>query len=58
VGDITQQCADYGVATWGDYVCRTYCPAKGDKNLCYESYLVTENDSVSSDLICDMLAGS
>ena len=53
-GDITQTCADYGVALYNSRSCRTYCPSLGDPQFCFtpvfDGYF---SFSLSMVLVCD-----
>jgi hypothetical protein len=57
-GDITQECSGYGVALYNYRTCRTYCPAFGDSQWCYNPFPNGINgqlyaESIGATLICD-----
>jgi hypothetical protein len=52
-GDITQQCAGYGVALYNSRSCRTYCPSLGDPQFCFDLFDGYFADTLSMVLVCD-----
>lgn len=52
-GDITQECAGYGVALYNSRSCRTYCPSLGDPQFCLDLFDGDFSDSLSLVLVCD-----
>jgi len=54
IGDITQTCAGYGVATYNSLSCRTICPDIGDPTACWRSDSGSANEFIVGVIICDM----
>jgi hypothetical protein len=52
-GDITKDCQDPGVATWGERTCRTYCPALGDNQMPFHINDGAFNLVLTAVLTCD-----
>jgi hypothetical protein len=52
-GDLTQECAGYGVALYNSRTCRTYCPSLGDDNFCWDLFDGDFSDSLTQTLVCD-----
>jgi hypothetical protein len=55
IGDISQQCVSYGVATYGYLNCRTYCPSAGDGPCWLDNGGATDR-AIDTVLVCDIVA--
>jgi hypothetical protein len=53
IGDVTQTCSAYGVATWNSLSCRTICTDSGDPSPCWRSDAGSESESIIGVIICD-----
>jgi hypothetical protein len=52
-GDITANCASYGVALYNSRSCRTYCPSLGDPQFVWNIFDGDFATSLSNVLVCD-----
>jgi hypothetical protein len=52
-GDVSKQCAGYGVASYNNLNCRTICPSIGDPLDCWQSGAGSEYDGIHGVIICD-----
>jgi hypothetical protein len=52
-GDITTNCAPYGIALYNSRTCRTYCPSLGDSQFAWDLFDGDFGATLSTVLVCD-----